>query len=339
MFKAKRFTKLLVFFLFVLSALAIAELTTDVSTRYDLDERITFSGTCDSSSVAFQLKFSGETVWYDQTLTSQDSFSTFYNTKYQGDHTLHVSCGQETQEINFCVGTEEQCEDNNNNQNTNTQNTGGGGSCRAEWVCESWSLCNSSLQQERDCYDQRNCKPNKVETQPCDQCQESWICSLWGGCSDGVQKRDCVDQHYCETTFVKPLEQKNCGATVGGNQPMFTTNDIPPPAVTATSGTFFGTTWEKYSTYILVAGIVLILIILSVILIAHYAKPQKLAYNHDELVGWITRERGMGTSDTEIRQILTHKTGWNEEEINEAFEELQQPQQRPYYSNGDVATS
>jgi hypothetical protein len=221
-------------------------------------------------------------------------------------------------------------------------NTGGGTYCSSSWSCSSWTLCNASLKQTRTCYDSNNCKQNKVEIKDCDQCQESWICSLWASCSSNVQKRTCIDQHFCGTTFVKPLESKNCNqVTVGGSQPAYTTNDIPPPGTppAVQPGFSFNQVWDKYGTYILIGGIAFILIIIAVLLIAHFVKPQRLAYNHDELVGWINRERAMGTSDEEVRNILSNKTGWNEEEISEAFSTLSKPKLPSFPPQGNVTTA
>ena len=46
---------------------------------------------------------------------------------------------------------------------------------------------------------------------------------------------------------------------------------------------------------------------------------------HDELKEWIRKEEAMGTSKEDIRTILKDNTGWEDEEIDEAFSELNPP--------------
>lgn len=270
------------------------------------------------------------------------NWETIYNTEsssYKGEYLLKASCTNGDGEKSICVdspGCIPASPNDNNNNNVGGSNSG---YCTPSWSCSAWTLCNSSLKQSRTCYDSKNCRANKVEIKDCDQCQESWICSLWASCSNNVQKRTCVDQHTCGTAFVKPLQQKNCNqAVVGGNQPVQITNTLPPPQTPAPIQPqfSFNAVWEKYGTYILIGGIVFVILIIAILLIAHFAKPKRLAYNHDELVGWIDQERSMGTSDSEIRNILSNKTGWNEEEINEAFEGLSTNSSQRYNPSGSV---
>ena len=268
-------------------------------------------------------------------------WSTTYNTisdVSDGVYRIDVSCEDGT------TSTKQFCVDSPGCIATSSPSTDGGGRrCTPEWSCSAWTLCDASLKQTRTCYDKENCQSNKIEVKDCDQCQESWICSLWGSCSNNIQKRTCVDQHYCGTSFVKPLQQKNCNqVVVAGNVPVQITNDISPPSITPTytSPAFsFSSVWEKYGTYIIIAGIVFILLVITLLLVAHFVKPKKLAYNHDELTEWINKERQMGTSDEEVRNILTNKTGWNEEEINEAFEDLSKPKLPNFSPSNSVTTA
>ena len=147
-----------------------------------------------------------------------------------------------------------------------------------------------------------------------------------------MEKRTCVDQHGCGTTFQKPLLQKNCNQGDSGPAPTFVSNtllppDYPDPEVQEPAG--FKEFWDKYGNYVLIALIVLVVITIAIILIAHFARPKKLAYNHDELVEWIEKERQMGTSDDAIHTILSEQTGWDEDEIHEAFETLKNPPSKP----------
>ena len=45
--------------------------------------------------------------------------------------------------------------------------------------------------------------------------------------------------------------------------------------------------------------------------------PKKIAYNVNELNQWIKKEKEMGTSDVDIRQILKQNTGWTDEEVEQ----------------------
>jgi hypothetical protein len=333
----------IVFLLFLSTALAVT-ITTD-ATEYTTPGLVTISLTeCTGNSV-LRVLASGELV---DIKSGTDNWNAIYNTEsstYEGTYSLRLSCENGEAEKSICVDSPGCVTSDTPDTDTPiTQlNTGGGSSCQSKWSCSAWTLCNSTLKQSRTCYDAKNCRANKVEIKDCDQCQESWICSLWGSCSNNVQKRMCTDQHHCGTTFVKPLQQKNCNqAVVGGNPPVYTTNDIPPPGTPPASvqpGFSFNQVWDKYGTYILIGGIVFILIIITVLLIAHFVKPKRLAYNHDELIGWINKERAMGTSDSEVRNILSKKTGWNEEEINEAFSTLSQPKLPSFSPQGNVTTA
>jgi len=270
--------------------------------------------------------------------SGSNAWSTIYNTQsdnYNGKYLLKVSCTNGAVNKEICVDSLScTAADPTPTPPPATSPSGGGGGsyCAPKWVCSTWSLCNASLQQERSCYDEKNCKKSKVEVQSCPQCQESWTCSLWGGCTNNVEKRTCVDQHACGTTFVKPLPQKSCNQGDSGPAPAFVSNtllppDYPNPEVQEPAG--FKQFWDKYGNYTLIALIILVVIIIAILLIAHFTKPKKLAYNHDELVEWIGKERQMGTSDSAIHKILSEQTGWDEDEIHEAFETLKNPSNAP----------
>ena len=325
----------IIFLLFLSTALALTVNTNKID--YSTPDLAAITITDCSGDSVLKVLANGELV---DIKSGSGNWNAIYNTEsssYKGKYTLIVSCNNGDANKEFCVD-DDGCIPP---ETITPQNTGGGHYCSSSWSCSSWTLCNNTLKQSRTCYDSKNCQSNKVEVKDCDQCQESWICSLWGSCSNKVQKRTCIDQHTCGTTFVKPLESKNCNqVTVGGSQPVYTTNDIPPPQTTPAQPKFsISQVWDKYGTYILIGGIAFILIIITVLLIAHFVKPQRLAYNHDELIDWIDKERAMGTSDEEVRDILSNKTGWNEEEINEAFSTLSKPKLPSFPARGNVTTA
>jgi hypothetical protein len=55
-------------------------------------------------------------------------------------------------------------------------------------------------------------------------------------------------------------------------------------------------------------------------------KHTHTVFNHKELVDWIRKERRMGTSDVDIKDILNQNTGWSHDDLEEAFKELQTEQ-------------
>jgi len=218
--------------------------------------------------------------------------------------------------------------------------------CTSSIECGAWSYCNINLKQSRVCNDVNHCKASYTEEQACNKCEESWICSGWSECVSGEQVRACYDEHKCSTVLKKPTLRKFCQATyVPGPAPASVSPVVPTPnyypasqpepayqppvqkpvtktpavAVPAFSLSNF---FNKYQVYFIGLGIFIVLIIIIIILIAHFAKPKQKVYNLEELKEWIGKERQMGTSDAQIRQILSENTGWNEEEISQAFGEL-----------------
>jgi hypothetical protein len=327
---------LFIFLIFLSSALAVSISTN--ADEYSTPSLATISISDCSGNSILRILADGELV---DIKNGNGNWETVYNTEsssYDGIYQLKASCTNGDAEKPICVDSPGCIVPT---PTPSPGGSGGGSRCTSSWSCSTWTLCNASLEQTRACYDTKNCQSNKVEVRECDKCQESWVCSLWGSCSNGVQRRNCIDQHFCETTFVKPLEQKNCDQTVvGGNQPAQIDNTLPPPNVAppapVQAGFSFSQFWEKYSTYILIGGIIFILIIILVLVIAHFVKPKRLAYNHADLVSWMNKEKSMGTSDTELRNILSQRTGWNEEEINEAFEELSASKTPTNYSSENV---
>ncbi len=203
---------------------------------------------------------------------------------------------------------------------------GTGGGCIPRYSCGGWSYCNATLQQSRTCLDQSQCrKPAKSEVQGCAACQESWICSGWSDCRNGVETRNCHDEHGCGTRKSMPDESRSCSMAPPPPPPKSYTTP-PPSAYTKPSApiqaqqpqvTGIVKLWQDYKGY--VVGIPLGVLVLALFLIAlvHHQKS-KPAINTAELEKWVAEERKMGSSDQRIRDALKG-TEWNEGEIKEAL--------------------
>ena len=328
---------LTIIILLLIIPLALA-VTTDKAT-YSLTENVQISGSCNSANVpvAFQLGIGLNTVWDEQTIaTDQKTVTITYHPASEGTHTLYAACENETaQTATFCVGASCQQQGQGGAAITNDtiaapQNSGGGRRCRPSWSCTTWSFCNATLQQSRKCYDANNCQGNKVEVQNCSECRESWVCSLWSDCRNGQNYRSCVDDHFCGTTFIKPFLSKACELeTAPGPAPVSYNQQIPPPSnvpvtqqpAQALSG--WNKYWKEYKEFIIAIPSGLIFVILVFLLAAHFIKPgKKMAYDVNDLKEWVKKEREMGTSNEDIKQILKQHTGWKESEIEQSFSEL-----------------
>ena len=203
---------------------------------------------------------------------------------------------------------------------------GGSGRCFQRWSCVGeWSYCNATLQQSRTCYDRENC-PNvpvtKLENRSCTQCDESWVCTEWSGCQNGIQTRDCSDEHSCTTARTKPWLQKSCQQTVvPGPVPARIIQQAPPtaPPVIQRPAPPVPSFWEQYKTYLIAGGSGLLVLIAIILIIVHFVRPQHLVYNMDELKEWVRKERDIGTSNQEIQKILAQHTGWKPDEIQKVL--------------------
>ncbi len=198
---------------------------------------------------------------------------------------------------------------------------GGGSGSRANIVCDDyWSVCNTSLQQGRDCFS-RNRKI-KHEVRACQPCIESWVCSSWSNSEDLCGTRTCVDEHSCETNVHAPPSAAACPVPPQVQEPSGF-NFIPPAFKEATSNF-----WDNNKSWLLWAlGVLLAGIIIAVVL--HFVHhKQKTVYNFDELKEWVRKEKELGTSNEDIKDILEQNTGWSEKEIEQSFVELaDEPQQ------------
>ncbi|HIH10590.1 TPA: hypothetical protein HA241_00185 [Candidatus Woesearchaeota archaeon] len=222
---------------------------------------------------------------------------------------------------------------------SSSSGSSGGGSgwrCISNITCTSWTFCNENLQQQRSCTDQNNCKSpytanTYTENRTCQPCQESWICTDWQSCQNGQETRVCYDEHQCGTTGRKPVISNSCGASVvPGPEPVRITSQIPPlqgqprpPIVQQPqSASTFDALWNNYKVYFIAGFSVLLLSIIVALVVAHTIKPQARAYNFDDLVQWVRKEKEVGATDEEIKQLITQNTGWNHDDVENAFREL-----------------
>jgi len=331
-------SKLTVFIFLLLLPLALATTVTTDKTTYSLGEQVQISGTCAQPNipVAFQLGIGLNTIWVEETTAdNQNQFSITYQTTNQGDHTLYAACdGDTTQSTEFCVGDEIICPPPTSPEEeaptpAPTGNGGGGRRCFPEWTCTAWSYCNASLKQTRTCTDTNNCQPKKTEIQDCPKCDESWVCTSWSDCIAQKQNRNCYDEHKCNTFQLKPHTQKACALPPTGPPPAKIIPTLPPtipPEVEVPKPSL----WDKYKAWLLGTPAALILLLLIILVTLHYLKPKKVEVsNIEELKNWVQQELQMGTPKEKIREIIHQQTGWTDQELDKAFEELQLEQQQP----------
>jgi hypothetical protein len=208
---------------------------------------------------------------------------------------------------------------------------GSGGGCVGNFQCGAWGLCNSSLQESRTCTDVSRCKKDaKTEIQSCPVCEESWVCKSWSSCSNQQQTRTCVDEHKCGTITLKPALSQFCQGSTSlpplrpATPPSYTP---PPPQKVIVEPT--PSIWEQYKNYIIGGGIgLLTLIVIIALIIFMVTKSHKKdggkhkVYNFDDLVDWVKKEKQVGASNQEIKQLLEENTGWNKVEVDQAFTQL-----------------
>jgi len=259
--------------------------------------------------------------------SGEGSWSTSYNTlsdSEDGKYEVEATCTNGAAQENFCVDAPGCIPSSSTSE---TSNAGGGSSCTPNWSCSDWSYCGPTLTQTRSCTDLNKCQSAKEESRPCDACQESWVCSLWNQCNAGTQTRACYDEHLCETTSNKPGLQKGCNQADPVPPPSRISTQLPPPYVpppAVAQQNFFAKLWEDYQLYLIGGAAVLVLAAL-VLLAIHLLMPKKIAYNLNELKQWVRKEKEMGTSDSDIREILKQNTGWTDQEVDMAFESSKQP--------------
>lgn len=337
------------FFVFLVFNLAFALAVTTDKTNYASGENVIISGICLNPNVAVGLQagIGLNTVWINQvTASASRAFSATFHPTQNGNYTVYAACRNETSsQAAFCVGSQcstitptsrETCGNgvcgsgetcSNCTQDCGVCPSGGSGGyrCESSWTCGVWSYCNASLKRSRTCVDNRSCEvASRVEIQICPKCDYSWVCSAWSECQYGEQVRTCRDEHNCGVTEGTPQLRRACqAATVPPAYvpPAYVPPPEPPKPIVkpAPQPSFF----EKYIYYILglIAFIVLAVIALFTI---YLIKSKHQVYDISELKEWIRKEREMGTSDEQIRQILSQNTGWGNKEIEQAFGELKQ---------------
>ena len=348
------------FFILLLLIIPLASAVT----YYSPNKQLSITETCGAANdpVALRLLVDGQSIWFGQMTTDQNKNFTFqYTPPATGNYTLNIGCTGVNKDYTFCVGTATTCKptttkkedtkiqedkkdaDDKKAPPTTSGGTGGGKKkCSPQWSCSTWSLCNASLQQSRTCTDLKLCRKAITETKKCSACLESWVCTHWDTCSLGYQDRKCYDEHKCGTYLIKPTLQKVCQAKDTGYTPAKFTYQIPTSVTTAPSYTitpvkkvtksFWKQLWDNYAVWILAVPSALLVLTILLLLFLHFYKPKTEVENIDELKQWVTAELKRGTSKEKIKALITHHTGWTEEELHEAFEELKHehaPVQQP----------
>ena len=328
----KIFFPTLVIFLLSFSLVTAVDVST-TKTDYNGGDSVSISiNACEGTSIVKFLNPSGAVV---DIKAGEENWSTSYNTlsdSADGKYTVTVTCNNGNAQANFCVDAPSCAPSSPSSSEASTSGGSGGSACSPNWNCGDWSYCGPGLTQTRSCTDKNNCQKAKEETRPCETCLESWVCSLWAQCNGGSQARACYDEHLCQTIANKPALQKQCNAVDPLPPPTRISTQLPPPFVPSTSAApqegFFSRLWNNYSLYFIALAVAIILAALIIFGI-YYFKPKKVAYNINELKQWVRKEKEMGTSNADIRQILKQNTGWTDQEIDMAFEGLQQPSIKP----------
>ena len=323
--------KLFIFsFLFLLSfSLALAT-TIETNEVYASGAIVTVTGTCDTANAWVGLEYGFgtpiKTISVDQVNSdSSKKYFADYLPPQSGTYTVWAACqGESNVFTSFCVGagcttTPEDIPPIITPPATPGGSSGGGGGSSTKWECNPyWSFCAANLTQSRTCFDQRNNKKTKVVFRECKPCNESRICSLWDDCESGFETRSCIDEHYCGTNVLIPIEQKSCGIDfVSGSDPA----KITPPGVQLPAS-IEPSIWDQYKWHFFWLLIIILLIVLGIFIYLHFFHNKKKAYNIEELKTWVKQEKAAGTTNEDIRHILIKNTGWTDEEIDTAFVSL-----------------
>lgn len=75
----------------------------------------------------------------------------------------------------------------------------------------------------------------------------------------------------------------------------------------------------KLSNTLLIFGMIfaaVTLLVTTTILAVYFFAPKRIAYDINELKLWVSKEKQMGSSDSEIRKILQQNTGWTRREVD-----------------------
>ncbi|MBT4151086.1 hypothetical protein HOE52_03925 [Candidatus Woesearchaeota archaeon] len=327
--------KLFLIFIVLLVALPLALATTATAPKQtDLGKIVSIDGSCTTllkdQTVTAQILAGGFNVFVDETITNANKKYTLEFTPSQkGTYTVYAACqGETSATTTFCVGTASEC--GTIAKPAPTPSTGGGssggGGSFTKWSYTDWSYCNVSLQQGRIKFDTKKQRKDVQEVRDCAPCDESWTCTAsdgdypWGICQGGTQTRVCTDEHFCGTSVTKPVEQRNCqveGQRFVSNDPGYTPPLQPEPVLQQPS------LWDSWMAWIIGMGSSLLMLILIILIVVVLMKHTHTVFDHKDLVAWIRKERRMGTSDVDIKDILNQNTGWSHEDLEEAFKELQ----------------
>ena len=310
--------KLSVYLIVLMLSLAMAtsvSLITD-KTEYDGGDNVLItSNQCVGTSFIEVLNPDGALV---DLKTGNNNWVMTYNTlsdSADGKYTAQVTCTNGGAQKQFCVDAPGCLQTQVQPTSTPSGDSGGSGGgyggagCSAEWSCSSWSSCNAELKQTRSCTDLNGCYSPKTETKDCLQCEESWVCSLWSDCLNGANDRECYDENKCGTSFDKPSLRKSCQAVLAaGAQPKRITTAPPAPTYYQPSAvqkkSTFAQLWTDYGLFAVVGVVSVLLLILIIVLAIKLFKPKKMAFNLNELREWVRKEKSLGTSLEDIKQIL-----------------------------------
>ena len=345
------------FILVILSSLALADISlSTVGTEFSHGGLVNINvNSCLGTSVLRVLNSDGSLVYIEG---GNDNWDTVYNTESDSDngkYSATIGCEDGTSDqVFFCVdadgclaglpvddssdddsgdgdlGPADESfggDDSEADETSGSPSPGGGGGCRSDWSCSSWSYCNKDLKETRVCVDKNNCKNDRTESNDCTQCQESWTCLEWSVCQNGNNLRNCFDEHQCGTVLQKPGLQKSCqAANAFGPQPVKVIYQESGSSGTSNRDAFsLQSYWNDYKIEIISILSGLVLIILAALIINLIRRPKKHAVNYDELKEWIHAERKLGNSDEQIKEILKKDTSWKDYEIDDAFNELNKP--------------
>ncbi len=211
----------------------------------------------------------------------ENNWVTTYNTLSDtaaGKYTISVSCTNGATETFFCVNsagclgtaTGTTAETDVQIETNDTLAV-----CISQWDC-SWSYCDANLKQTGTCIDRNRCRAAKEELRDCAQCAESWVCSDWSSCNNGLNQRNCIDEHGCGTFVSKPVLQKYCEEEIpAGPAPSYISSTVAPHYYGEVVGMSTMSFWDKYIFYIISIPLVLILALVVVLLILHYLKTRE----------------------------------------------------------------
>ena len=293
------------FFLFLLFIpLALAATTVRVD-NYQALQAVTITGMCTNSGpeVGLQASLEGNTVWFDQVTAVNNQYTASFYPPQTGTYTIYSACsGDSAVTTTSCVGSSCQAKEEITDEGTPDDGTTPPSDTSISDSTPSGGVV------------PKGSSGDSTSSGVAGVCQESWICGPWSNCINGAQTRQCNDFYSCGTFIQVPIMQQSCFGT--GGQPQIPTG-APLPVVQEEKSF-----WEKYLGWLISIPLVLILIVILILLYLHHKRKKQVVYNTDELKNWISQEQAAGTSKEDIRGILKDKTGWSEEEIEQAFGEL-----------------